>query len=223
MPIRDSRSTVTAARPAWSFRILIALLVVASVPGRSAQLLTSERLRLRVLQTAFPRARISRSTGPLEDLSLNLECCKELPLRDAFREEHLYEIVAPATKAEQDPASDVAEPEHPLSTRRLVRLQVYRRHSQNGRDPLPSPFSTIGSDTQTHRTAAKSSARYSFCPQMLVACWTASRTCLTLSACLLRSHFLTLTTVAWRSCFWLRTILLPVRLVSISKYSMSLV
>ena len=89
-----------------------------------------------MLRTVFPGATISLSTGPLEDLSLNLECCKELPLNDAFKNEHLYEIVAPATKTEEDQASDVAEPEKPLSTKRLVRLQVYQQRFQDGRDPF---------------------------------------------------------------------------------------
>jgi len=114
----------------------MAFLVASSIPAHSAELLTNEGIRLRVLQTVFPGAAISVSTGPLEDLSLKLDCCKELPLNDAFKDEHLYEIVAPATKAEEDPAGDVAEPEKPLSTTRLVRLQVYRQRSQDGREPL---------------------------------------------------------------------------------------
>jgi len=136
MPIRGTTTSLTTARSAWSFTILMAFLAVASVPARSAELLTNQAIRLRVLQTTFPGATISRSTGPLEDLSLNLDCCKELPLNDAFKDDHLYEIVAPPTKAEADPASDVTEPEKPLSTKRLVRLQVYRQGSQDGHKPL---------------------------------------------------------------------------------------
>jgi len=212
-------TSFTTARSTWSLTLLMALLVVASIPARSAELQTNEGIKLRVLRTAFPGATISRSTSPLEDLSLKLECCKELPLNDAFKDEHLYEIVAPATKAEEDPASDVNEPEKPLSTKRLVRLQVYRLRSQDAGDPLFVAIVNYWLKPATRRTAAKLSAGYCCCRQMVSVWWTASMPCRTLSECLHRLNLLMLATVAWRSCFWLRTILLQVKSVSISKCS----
>ena len=112
--------------------ILIRMALATPMPAHGIQELTGEPVHLRVLQAAFPSARVSRSTAAPFDMSIKPDCCKEFPLDDTLKNERPYEVVAPASKFEEDPASDVAEPEKGLSNRRVVRLKVYEVHRQNG-------------------------------------------------------------------------------------------
>lgn len=123
--MRTGRGVVLA----W---IGLTFVLAAPVPANGIQELTGEQVHLRVLHAAFPNATIPRSTAAPFDMSIKPECCKEFPFDDALKNERPYEVVAPASRFEEDPASDVAEPEKGLSNRRLVRLKIYEVHGKSG-------------------------------------------------------------------------------------------
>lgn len=102
--------------------VLAALFVLGASSAHAAQLVTDETVRLRVLHTAFPNARISNSPAATEskqslpggankqEIGFDTLGAISNELTDALEGERRYDVIGSVSKDEETPASDITAP-----------------------------------------------------------------------------------------------------------------
>jgi len=133
--------------------VLAALFVLGASSAHAAQLVTDETVRLRVLHTAFPNARISNSPAATEskqslpggankqEIGFDTLGAISNELTDALEGERRYDVIGSVSKDEETPASDItAPPKNRLSDKRQVRLRLYRWQGRLEVEPVLVAF-----------------------------------------------------------------------------------
>jgi hypothetical protein len=125
---------MSASRLIRIARVFVVLGFCATSVAFSAEMVTDEALRLRVLRNEFPKATVStarnRKKPPNSPLDPELKPLWD-SMHDALENELEYEVVGPVEKAvEQYDMTRLRE--GGLSERRRVRLLLYRLRSTNG-------------------------------------------------------------------------------------------